>query len=111
MTNSLAGRRLRAVDGKRVILRALRVMSAGGSSFSVCTLGYSAACRPVATHSARSSAQAKSSSVIDAVLQLTRCAVQLPGNIAATVIRPRRAAGWTHQFAGFGKALKEVKRG
>jgi len=38
------------------------------------------------------SAQAKSSSAIDAVLQSTRT-VQLPGNIAATVIRPRGGAG------------------
>src|SRR5258708_313530 len=39
------------------------------------------------------SAQAKSSSVIDAVLQSTRRTVQLPGNIAATASGPRGGGG------------------
>ena len=39
------------------------------------------------------SAQAKSSSVNDAVLQSTRRTVQLPGNIAATVISPGELRG------------------
>lgn len=45
----------------------------------------------------------------DAVLRHRRRTVQLPGNIAATVIRPRelRAAN-SHQLAGFGKAPEGV---
>src|SRR5258707_6785023 len=51
------------------------------------------------------SAQAKSSSVIDAVLQSTRRTVQLPGNIAATVIRDRKSTRLNSSHANISHAV------